>query len=49
LAQVNGLGLLAVISVTADLTVWTDGNRLWCTVSGLAPDHAAAPPGHHEP
>jgi hypothetical protein len=24
----------AVISVTADLTVWTDGTWLWCTVGG---------------
>lgn len=24
----------AVISVTADLTVWTDGTHLWCTVRG---------------
>ena len=24
----------AVISVTADLTIWTDGTRLWCTVAG---------------
>jgi hypothetical protein len=25
---------VAVISVTADLTVWTDGSRLWCTCQG---------------
>ena len=24
----------AVISVTADLTIWTDGTWLWCTVGG---------------
>ena len=24
----------AVISVAADLTIWTDGIRLWCTISG---------------
>lgn len=24
----------AVISVTADLTVWPDGNQLWCTICG---------------
>ena len=24
----------AVISVTADLTVWTDGTWLWCTTGG---------------
>ncbi len=24
----------AVISVTADLTVWTDGHLLWCTLDG---------------
>ena len=24
----------AVISVTADLTIWTDGGRLWCTYGG---------------
>ena len=24
----------AVISVTADLTVWTDGSQLWCTAGG---------------
>ena len=24
----------AVISVTAGLTVWTDGQQLWCTVHG---------------
>ncbi len=24
----------AVISVTADLTVWTDGTRLWCIAGG---------------
>ena len=23
----------AVISVTADLTTWTDGTQLWCTIS----------------
>jgi hypothetical protein len=27
-------GEFAVISVTAGLTVWTDGRRIWCTVSG---------------
>ena len=25
---------VAVISVTADLTVWTNGHLLWCTVHG---------------
>jgi hypothetical protein len=25
---------LAVISVTADLTVWTNGHQLWCTPHG---------------
>jgi len=24
----------AVISVTADLTIWTDGTWLWCTAGG---------------
>ena len=24
----------AVISVTADLTVWTDGHQLWCNCQG---------------
>ena len=24
----------AVISVTADLTIWTDGDRLWCSHGG---------------
>ena len=24
----------AVISVTADLTVWTDGQLFWCTLNG---------------
>ena len=24
----------AVISVTADLTIWTDGTWLWCTTGG---------------
>jgi hypothetical protein len=24
----------AVISVTADLTIWTDGRLLWCTYGG---------------
>lgn len=24
----------AVISVTADLTIWTDGGHLWCTYGG---------------
>jgi hypothetical protein len=24
-------GTFAVISVTADLTVWTNGQQLWCT------------------
>lgn len=24
----------AVISVTADLTVWTDGTQFWCTAGG---------------
>jgi hypothetical protein len=40
----------AVISVTADLTVWTDGRRLWCTCRGQhhtwpAADLAAAAAG----
>jgi hypothetical protein len=25
---------VAVISVTASLTVWTDGRRMWCVVDG---------------
>jgi hypothetical protein len=24
----------SVISVTADVTIWTDGTRLWCTIRG---------------
>ena len=24
----------AVISITADLTAWTDGSQFWCTVRG---------------
>jgi hypothetical protein len=41
---------VAVISVTADLTVWTDGRVLWCTRHGqrhtwLAADMDAAAAG----
>jgi hypothetical protein len=32
----------AVISVTADLTVWTDGSQLWCTFAGQRRTWAAA-------
>ena len=40
----------AVISVIADLTVWTDGDQLWCVVHGQrhtwpAADLEAACPG----
>jgi hypothetical protein len=35
-------GKVAVISVTADLTVWTDGRQLWCTRGGQRRTWAAA-------
>ena len=31
----------AVISVAADVTIWTDGTRLWCTVRRPAPHLAS--------
>ncbi len=34
----------AVISVTADLTVWTDGHQLWCTHQGQRHSWPAAHP-----
>jgi hypothetical protein len=38
-------GTFAVISVTADLTVWTNGQRLWCTYHG---EHHAWPAANLE-
>ncbi len=34
----------AVISVTAGLTVWTDGSRYWCTYAGQRRTWPAADP-----
>ena len=34
----------AVISVTADLTIWTDGTWLWCTTGGQRRTWPAADP-----
>jgi hypothetical protein len=34
----------AVISVTAGLTVWTDGHQLWCTCQGQRHTWPAADP-----
>ena len=44
----------AVISVTADLTIWTDGTWLWCTTGGQrrtwpAADTEAAASRHRRP
>ena len=41
----SAAGTVAVISVTATVTVWTNGHLFWCTVDGQRHAWPAADPG----